>query len=470
MTNDPILYWNEVALEANKVSHTTKQDGAQVNGPTLSSRALAIIHIAMYDAYIGTSGSALTKYLGYANAPAGASVTAAIGAAAHATLSKLYPSQKATFELMHSKAMISGTTDEINEGHKYGLEIANLILSDRKNDPNASDDGYAPYPSHGCHRPDPWDNKQGYHAPFYGANSHLFSSTPFALDTPPVALDSDPKYNKAIKQVRGKGIIPELMGTLPSSGYSKRTVDETLIGIFWGYDGANELGTPPRLYNQIIKEIAVKAGTTLEQNAHLFALINVAMGDAGILAWKEKFRHNYWRPVVGIREHDHSMGPLGTPNNNIDNDCDPLWLPLGAPNSNSKDKNNATPSFPAYPSGHATFGAATFEIAKMFFANEGINLTPIFNNCAFVSDEFNGTTTDSRGIIRPRHARKFTGFDQMILENGLSRVYLGVHWEFDAFERDAAGVIIPGSNIGGVPLGKNIANVVFNGGAGLIKA
>jgi hypothetical protein len=29
------------------------------------------------------------------------------------------------------------------------------------------------------------------------------------------------------------------MGTLPSS-YSKRTVDETFISIFWGYDGAKK--------------------------------------------------------------------------------------------------------------------------------------------------------------------------------------------------------------------------------------
>ena len=54
---DPILYWNDVALEANRVSHTDRKD-TQTPGPTLSSRALAIVHLAMYDAFVGASQAA----------------------------------------------------------------------------------------------------------------------------------------------------------------------------------------------------------------------------------------------------------------------------------------------------------------------------------------------------------------------------------------------------------------------------
>ena len=49
---DSILLWNEVALEANRISFT-KPEAAEQGGPTLSSRALAIVHLAMYDAYAG---------------------------------------------------------------------------------------------------------------------------------------------------------------------------------------------------------------------------------------------------------------------------------------------------------------------------------------------------------------------------------------------------------------------------------
>src|SRR5919106_6474886 len=52
---DPIMYWNEVALEANRVSHTNGKN--EQTGPTLSSRALGIVHLAMYDAYAAVSGN-----------------------------------------------------------------------------------------------------------------------------------------------------------------------------------------------------------------------------------------------------------------------------------------------------------------------------------------------------------------------------------------------------------------------------
>ena len=47
---DPILFWNEVAMEVNKNDHTGNMEGEHQGGPTLSSRALAIVHLAMHDA------------------------------------------------------------------------------------------------------------------------------------------------------------------------------------------------------------------------------------------------------------------------------------------------------------------------------------------------------------------------------------------------------------------------------------
>src|SRR5215212_479141 len=174
-----------------------------------------------------------------------------------------------------------------------------------------------------------------------------------------------------------------------------------------------------------------------EQNARLFALVNVAMADAGILAWDQKYIHDLWRPVVAIREHDQSSGPTGVGNNPIDDDCDPSWLPLGAPRTNSTGNKNFTPPFPAYPSGHATFGAAAFHIARLFYGEAIGDRTQddLFDNLEFVSDEMNGVNKDNKGTVRPRHVRNFPrGLWQMIEENGRSRVYLGVHWVFDAFE------------------------------------
>src|ERR687898_3020043 len=360
---DPFLYWNDVALEANRVSHTNGK--GEQTGPPLSTRALAIVHLAMYDAFVGASQSALDPYLTPKPALA-SSEEAAVAAAAHATLSHLFPSQKPFFDLKHAQAGVSGS--KLKQGHEFGLLVAKNILADRKDDPNASDDGYAASMARGAHRPDPDNPEQGYHAPFYGAESKCFAVTArHGLNKPP--QPGTPDYTKALRQVRAKGIAPELMGTLPTTGplnAQRREVDETCIGIYWGYDGARELGTPPRLYNQIVRKVADAKANTPEQNARLFALVNVAMGDAGILSWEQKYIHDLWRPVVGIRDHDPSMGPTGTAANNIVNDCDSGWLPLGAPASNTSMK-NFTPPFPAYPSGHATFGAAAFHITRRFY-------------------------------------------------------------------------------------------------------
>jgi hypothetical protein len=186
----------------------------------------------------------------------------------------------------------------------------------------------------------------------------------YALYKPPELTSTE--YKKALQQVRRRGIASELMGTLPEDS-PRRTGLQTVIGVYWGYDGARELGTPPRLYNQIVRAVADEQDNTSEQNARLFALVNTAMVDAGILAWEQKYVHDLWRPVVGIREHDESMSPAGVGDNAIEPDCQPDWLPLGAPSTNSAGKKNATPPFPAYPSGHATFGAAAFHITRLFY-------------------------------------------------------------------------------------------------------
>jgi hypothetical protein len=135
---DPILYWNDVALEANRVSHT-RLKGEQ-RGPTLSSRALAIVHLAMYDAFVGASQAALTPYLTQ-KPNAASSESAAVAAAAHATLSHLFPSQKPFFDLKHAQAGVSGS--KLKQGHEFGLLVAKNLLADRKDDPGAGDDGYA---------------------------------------------------------------------------------------------------------------------------------------------------------------------------------------------------------------------------------------------------------------------------------------------------------------------------------------
>jgi membrane-associated phospholipid phosphatase len=466
---DQILYWNEVAIEADRTTHTTGAPSeAEVRGPAGSSRALAIVHLAMHDAYFGIHTGVYQPYLGtdLPKPAAGADSDAAIASAAHATLSALYPAQKAFFDARHAAAgLVAGKPDV--DGHTFGRRVAAVILARRRNDPGLGDDGYSSSVAPGHHRQNP-DNPvadadgREFYAPFYGAASNCFAvTTRHHLSDPPQPPSAE--YDHAVRQVRTKGIMPQLTGTLPADLVAKfpiRTPTETSIGVFWSYDGTRNLGTPPRLYNQIVRTIAEGQHNNVEKNARLFALINAALGDAGILAWNDKYFYDVWRPVLGIREHDSSSGPAAVGGDVLDSDADPGWLPFGAQSSNSPGSKNFTPNFPAYPSGHATFGAAVFQSVRRFYGQgEKNGPDTLADGLVFVSDELNGITTDNAGTMRQRRVRSFPrGLWEMIEENGLSRTFLGVHWLFDAFAVTEAGHIDLTRNIGGVRLGLDIAN------------
>jgi membrane-associated phospholipid phosphatase len=217
-----------------------------------------------------------------------------------------------------------------------------------------------------------------------------------------------------------------------------RNLDQTLIGIFWSYDGSPFVGAPPRLYNQIAVRVADEKGTDEVDLARLLALVNVAMADAAIAVWDSKYHYLLWRPVTGIREAECDDNPLTAP--------DPFFTPLGAQASNAPDTPDFTPPFPAYPSGHAGLGAATFHILRRFYGTDEIPFD-------FVSDELNGVTLDFAppyppitpaapgdvARVRPEAPRHYSSLSEATQENSDSRIYLGVHWRFDQTAGEVQG-------------------------------
>ncbi len=437
---DSILFWNAVALEANRISHT-EPDKRQQTGPALSSRALAIVHLAMYDAYAAVTNQPVNfpRYLAAPPPPAAANnAVTAVAGAAYRSLSRLYPAQIEYFKPSAEFFDANFDNAAVSASFKFGSAIADALLALRDKDPGSGANGYNFSLKRYRHRVDPDNPGQGVDAPFYGSQSKPFAvHARLGLNKPPVLTPTGQltaKYVASVRQVRREGIKPELMATLPNSVGSspavtlfqkRRTPEQTLAGIFWGYDGANRLGTPPRFYNQIIRQLAMKKILRNSdplprvprindegENARLFAFVNAAMGDAGIFAWEQKFCHDFWRPVVGIREHDEQVGPLAPyPNSGaLPADGDSGWLPLGAPSTNSPMLKNFTPNFPAYPSGHATFGAAALHIARLFYGvPNGNRANDTLLQEDIISDEYNGGNADNLGTIRPRHLRNFNG-------------------------------------------------------------
>jgi hypothetical protein len=442
---DRLRYWNQIAIDASGLDHTPVADtehrvfGEQL-GPGRSSRAMAIVHIAIFDAVNAIVGG-YESYTGLGQVRRDTSIDAAIATAAHDTLAALFPSQSPSFDSLLADDL-NGIRGASAAGKAAGIELghraAALILALRANDGSQHTESrvgidYIPGQDPGEWRPDPVSQSP------LALGAHWGSVKPFVLQSgdqfrPPAPPHMDSAaYAVAYDEVArmgGDGVITP----------TQRTADETEIGIYWAYDGMPSLCAPPRLYNQIAMHIADQAPLQIVELARLMALTNIAMADAGTAIWEAKYHYAFWRPVNGIRESDAGTGPTGGGDGNPNTIGIANFTPLGAPASNLHGP-NFTPPFPAYPSGHAGLGGALFETLRRFMGTDAIPFT-------FVSDEFNGTTLGNDGFPRPRKARSFASLSQAEEENGQSRIYLGIHWAFDKTE--------------GIAMGRRIADYVFN--------
>jgi PAP2 superfamily/Vanadium chloroperoxidase N-terminal domain len=424
MNTDAILVWNHLALDAVANDHTGSAQKINQRGPTRTARALAIVHVAMFDAF-NVIARVFTPYLkDLPPAPSGASKEAAIAQAAYITLSALYPGQTNTFntEIKNFLNTLPPGSPR-DQGIAVGTDIGNRILAARNSDGSDKPMPYQPGGLAGQHDIDPLNPDQGFGTPRWGLVKPFVvpNIIDFRSPAPPELMSA--AYGDALNDVKSNG----------AKVSTTRTPDETEIGIFWAYDGAQKIGTPPRLYNQNVREIAILQKNNLAQNARLFALANLAMADAGIQCWDTKYFYNIWRPILGVRggQQDGNMLTTGDPN----------FEPLGAPRTNEPGRINFTPNFPSYTSGHATFGAAIFWTLRRFYGKDDISFT-------LSSDEFNGVNVGMDGKPRPKKQRSFNSFTEALIENARSRIYLGIHYQFDAAAGSDAGV--------------KIANYVYN--------
>jgi hypothetical protein len=434
-TGARLRYWNQIANDASGVDHTPPAPGearvfGEQLGPGRASRAMAIVHVAIFEAVNAIRGR-YRSYAGLSPEKGSASMDAAIAQAAHDTLVALYPSQATSLDelLEEDLSQISGRGRAKADGIALGRRAAEAILTMREDDGSQHPESQVGIDFTMSDAPGKWRQDPISQIPL-ALGAHWGEVGTFVLDSadqfrvpPPPAMEST-EYTTAFEEVKrlgGDGVAT------PTS----RTPDQTMVGIFWAYDGTPSLCAPPRLYNQITVQIAEQKRSDVEELARLLALVNVAMADAGTAIWESKYHYQLWRPITGIRESDAGTGPTGAGDGNPATVGDPTFMPLGAPYSNGVGP-NFTPPFPAYPSGHAGFGGALFQILRRFYGTDAISFT-------FVSDELNGVTVDHDGSVRPLMPRSFSSLPEAEEENGQSRIYLGIHWSFDKTEGIAQG-------------------------------
>lgn len=440
---DSIHRWNRIAIDATGLDHTPPAQGenrafGEQLGPGRSSRAMAIVHIAMFDAINATAGR-YQSFTGVTTRVRGYSVAAAVSQAAHDTLSSLFTAQKPAFDaaLASDLAAIKNKTQKAS-GCDLGRRIAAALLASRVDDGAELPEVKVGIDHPTSDLPGHWRQDPISLIPT-ALGAHWGQCRPFILESgaqfrapPPPAMDTAEyaaAYDEA-KNLGGDGVVTP----------TQRTAEQTVIGTFWAYDGTPSLCAPPRLYNEITVHIADQTGLDSLELARLLALVNVAMADTGITVWESKYYYDFWRPITGIRESDPGTGPTGLGDGNDATVGDPTFTPLGAPASNLTGP-NFTPPFPSYPSGHGAFGGALFQTIRRFYGTDDIAFT-------FVSDEFNGVTKDNQGNVRPYIARSFSNLSQAEEENGQSRIYLGIHWRFDKTEA--------------IQQGRSVADYVFD--------
>jgi hypothetical protein len=388
-----VIRWNDVTIDVLRADRT-------LPGPTWSSRTFAMVQAAVFDAVNGIDGS-YEPYLVTTRAPRGASMDAAVAMAAHDVLVAIYPDQRRMLAQKLTQSLLRIHDGPLSElvGAAYGRRVAKAVLLNRADDGSNDTPIYTPDGQPGHWESDPMNPGQTALAPGWGDVAPFVMNSGDQFLPPPPPDMTSAAYTAAFNEVKS-------LGDLHST---TRTAEQTQIGHFWGYDRPG-MGTPPALYNQIIQVVADQEHNAEVRNARLFFLANLAQADAGIAAWDCKYVDNFWRPVSAIRRADEDGNP--------DTIADPNWQPLGAPGDGVIP--NFTPPFPAYVSGHATFGAAVFQVLSKFYGTDQYNFT-------ITSDELPGVS------------RSFTSFSQAAAENGRSRIYLGIHWNFDDIQGEALG-------------------------------
>ncbi len=362
--------WNRGALQA------IKDVGVP---PPKASRLLAMMHVAQFDAVNAIVGGYQPYQSDLPVPPVVASAEAAASASAYQILRDQLPTYRDRLDQLWNGYQAKHQSDPgFVEGKSFGEQVAAKLLSKRQSDGSSATVAYTPGGN-----PGDW-------SPTLPANAAALLPgwgrvTPFAMmrgdqfrPTAPPELPSD-DYSTDYNEVRQLG----------AKASSVRTADQTLVAKFWA-DGAGTV-TPPGHWNVIAQGLALQRNMNLLETSRLFAALNTALADAGISSWDVKYAENLWRPITAIRQGDTDGNSATSPDAN--------WEPL-----------LTTPPFPSYTSGHSTFSGAAAEVLETFFGETTFQ-----------------TQTDST----PDVIRQFASFKAAAEEAGKSRIYGGIHFEFD---------------------------------------
>jgi hypothetical protein len=373
---DAVLDWNLIAVNT-----------AIANGqsPFAQARYAAIVQVAVFEAVNAITGD-YQPYLGSIVAPHGASADAAAIEAAYQVLSTYFPGSAVALGAARTNSLASVPDGQAkSDGIATGDAAALAMIALRANDGSSPAQFKTPGPAvPGDYQATPscptvngikvgtffqWQ----YMTPF-----GIPSAGEFLLDPPP-ALDSN-QYAKAYNEVKTVGSA--------SANSMERPQDRANVVIFYA------ASSPTFVFNLAARQVvAQEGGHSLSENARAFALINMAINDAAITAFFNKYHYNFWRPETAIH--------AGDTDDNRKTDADPNWVPF-----------IPAPCFPGYPSNHGSLSNAGAEVMRRLYGEAGHAIT--LSNPA------------APGIVL-----HYGSFKQITDDISDARVYGGIHFRTD---------------------------------------
>jgi hypothetical protein len=335
--------------------------------------SIGFVHAAVYDAAVAIEGGYEPYQVQIAPRP-GASLDAAVAAAAYHVLVHYFPAQQAALDADYSAALATipaGPSKE--DGIAIGQAAAAGIISGRQGDGLEADVGFTmPAPGPGA-----WQLPEG-QAPMTPWAAKL---RPFMLKSPsqfrpgpPLALSSR-AWAEDFNEVKAIGGISS----------PRRTAEQTDIARFWTTN-------PVAQYNAAFGQLAAERSLSAMETARLFAMGNLVGTDALIACFDAKYSYLFWRPQFAI--------PQGASDGNQRTAADPTWKPLlGAP------------PHPEYPSGHGCLTGAEAEVFAAFLGTQRIEIDLVSS----VPD-----------LLQPQ--RHYQSVNDLTREVANARIWGGIHF------------------------------------------
>jgi hypothetical protein len=362
---DAVLDWNRIMLAT---------VGNQ--NPFAQARFAAIAQLAVFEA-VNACTLEYDPYVGTVSAPFGASAEAAAIAAAHGVLKHYFPESAGTLDAERATSLAAIPDGQSKyDGVAVGETAAAAMIAARANDSATPPATFLP----GTTDPGVWQPTPPAFGP--GILLHWRNLTLFALERsdqfrsePPPPLTSK-RYAHDYREVMAVGSVDS----------ANRPQDRTAVARFFAAASA------AYAWNAAVRQVSATLGRSLPHNARAFALLNMAISDGLVASMETKYHYLFWRPVTAIRAGHTDDNPLTDP--------DSTWTPLVT-----------TPSFPSYPSAHASASYAARRVAERLF-DEGSTFT-------LTHSALPGVTLD------------YATFAELTEDIDDARVYGGIHFRFD---------------------------------------